>query len=272
MYKNAPRKNPWRRGRRDARRYRDTHRLQEEQDGAYITLSLIPHPALLSMPHRKAMCRDGGYIHPHFAYLLHLRHSPLRRRNTGGAGTAWIYSASARLLPHLSCFSVSTGEKGWHNARDDDPHGTHTATHTCTSSQTPRSRATSRQGRTDRRSTKKKTKENKMMPPWKGLLPETTAHFSCLCWRCWQSQCMGLKQGSESSTRKERRRKGNGEMRLSRGRYTDNEQSATKATPRVLHKQLASRRGKSTGATGEVEDEITDAKQAKKDEEEQARL
>ncbi|KAJ7750020.1 hypothetical protein B0H14DRAFT_2636281 [Mycena olivaceomarginata] len=47
MYKNAPRKNPWRRGRRDARRYRDTHRLQEEQDGAYITPSLIPHPTLL---------------------------------------------------------------------------------------------------------------------------------------------------------------------------------------------------------------------------------
>ncbi|KAJ7816406.1 hypothetical protein B0H14DRAFT_2602668 [Mycena olivaceomarginata] len=68
--------------------------------------------------------------------------------------------------------------QGWHDARDDDPHGTHAATHTRTSSRTPRSRTTSRQGGTDRRSANTKMKENKMMPPWKGLLAETVVYFS----------------------------------------------------------------------------------------------
>ncbi|KAJ7870652.1 hypothetical protein B0H14DRAFT_2571232 [Mycena olivaceomarginata] len=192
----------------------------------------------------------------------------------------------------------------WHDVRDDDPHGTHTVIHTRTSSRTTRSRATSRQGGTDRRSTKKKkTKENKMMPPWKGLLPETVVYFSCLCWRCWQSQCMGLKEGSESSTRKERRRKGNGQMRQGncqrgvelRECYKSNSTSATQATriekrgsppvplERSKRKESDVMRDRLFGAASNislllchlvpcVEDEITDAKQAKKDEEEQARL
>ncbi|KAJ7881744.1 hypothetical protein B0H14DRAFT_2565653 [Mycena olivaceomarginata] len=91
----------------------------------------------------------------------------------------------------------------------------------------------------------KKMKENKMMPPWKGLLPQTIL------------QCMGLKTGVsivDEKGKEERRKQKNEARRLPEGsRVESNSASATQAT------RIEKR----------VEDEITDVKKAKKDEEEQ---
>ncbi|KAJ7794412.1 hypothetical protein B0H14DRAFT_2621914 [Mycena olivaceomarginata] len=276
------------------------------------------------------MCRDGGYIHPRFAYLpapaalpapqtkhrwrrdsmdpFSLRTSAptspvlLSQHWTKGEVATAVYTRVPRLA-----LRAPRESKGWHDARDDDPHGTHTATHIRTSSRTPRSRATSRQGGTDRRSAKTKMKENKMMPPWKGPLPETVVYISCLCWRCWQSQCMGLKQGVSivDEKRKEEKVKWKNEARrLPEGSrverqirkrraecYKSNSKSATQATriekrgslpvppERSKRKKNDVTRDRLLGPASNislllchlvpcVEDEITDAKKAKKDEEE----
>ncbi|KAJ7784811.1 hypothetical protein B0H14DRAFT_2630622 [Mycena olivaceomarginata] len=118
-----------------------------------------------------------------------------------------------------------------------------------------------------------------------------------------KSQCMGLKQGAESSTRKEKRRKRNGKMRQGncqrgvelRECYKSNSTSATQAIriekrgsppvppERSKRKKSDVTRDRLFGPASNislllchlvpcVEDEITDAKEAKKNEEEQARL
>ncbi|KAJ7798195.1 hypothetical protein B0H14DRAFT_2618134 [Mycena olivaceomarginata] len=266
------------------------HLLQEEQDGAYITPLLIPRPALLFYTGKQCveMADTSTYVSRISCTCVTPRSADETQVAQGQHGS-FSLRTSAPTSPVLLSQHWRKGvaqckrqRSTWHTRGD-------TYMHVVVNPRAPAPRRDKAEQTRDPPK-KKKTKENKMMPPWKGLLPETVVYFSFavhgaetgvsivdekMKWKMRQGDCQRgvelrecYKSNSTSATQATRIKK--------RGSPPVPPERSKRKKSDVMHDRLFGPASNISLLLCHlvpcVEDEITDAKKAKKDEEEQARL